>query len=309
MRNVATYTFVFCFACCHTSAALAADGNVRDQFEEKTVARSTERVLQFQNTERGQWVKELEYAFPGEVSEPKKKEDYLAWFKLLSGTDTEWKRASAPNPRIAALFDRVVEELRLGPVPAIQSQEFIRYVDRELIRDARRAQQRLPDPKVEADKIFRVLDGNGDGLLEREEMTTKLREERNRADTDLNGRVDKEEYRVYFQYRVRVGVETAPKDKPGADSRNIAGAKSSSDKAVPVSELPEWFTELDRDTDMQVALHEWRKAGRLLDAFMEMDLDEDGLLTRDEYLRFVEAKEKEKAAQIDPPPESKSVKQ
>ena len=58
--------------------------------------------------------------------------------------------------------------------------------------------------------------------------------------------------------------------------------------------MPDWFTALDLDTDGQIALHEWRKASRTIESFMEMDLDHDGLLTRDEYLRFVRMTETNK---------------
>ncbi|MBY0458934.1 MAG: hypothetical protein K2V38_16475 [Gemmataceae bacterium] len=33
-------------------------------------------------------------------------------------------------------------------------------------------------------------------------------------------------------------------------------------------------------------MFEWRKAGRPVELFEEMDLNGDGLLTRDEYLRY-----------------------
>lgn len=301
MRKVATSILVFWLCGFVASRAAAADGSLQDQFEAKTIAKSAERITHFQNTERGKWMKELENAFPGKVADATQKEDYLKWFDLLTESGEEWRRTAAPNPRIAALFDKVVDKLELGPVPTIQSQEFTRYVEKELIRDARRAQERLPDSKEEADKIFRVLDGNGDGVLERDEMTTKLKGERDRADTDLNGRIDKEEYRLYFQYRVQVSVETAAK----SDDKSARNADSKSTKLQTESELPKWFAELDLDTDKQVALHEWRKAGRSLDAFMEMDLNDDGLLTSDEYIRFAAAKEKAKA--IDPPTGNKKV--
>ncbi len=50
--------------------------------------------------------------------------------------------------------------------------------------------------------------------------------------------------------------------------------------------LPGWYDELDTDTDGQVSLYEWRKGQKKMDEFLEMDLNGDGLVTADEYLRF-----------------------
>jgi len=54
--------------------------------------------------------------------------------------------------------------------------------------------------------------------------------------------------------------------------------------------LPSWYDELDTDKDGQVSLYEWRKAGKDTKEFTEMDLNGDGLITADEYLRFTRLK-------------------
>jgi hypothetical protein len=56
-------------------------------------------------------------------------------------------------------------------------------------------------------------------------------------------------------------------------------------------DLPSWYDELDVDKDGQVSLYEYRKSSKdtkeaLTKEFMEMDLNGDGLITADEYLRF-----------------------
>ena len=54
--------------------------------------------------------------------------------------------------------------------------------------------------------------------------------------------------------------------------------------------LPGWYDELDTDQDGQVSLYEWRKGSKDMKEFMEMDLNGDGLVTADEYLRFARQK-------------------
>ncbi|QEL13716.1 EF-hand domain-containing protein [Limnoglobus roseus] len=51
-------------------------------------------------------------------------------------------------------------------------------------------------------------------------------------------------------------------------------------------DLPSWFKQLDTDEDGQVGLYEWRRDGRKSEEFMAMDLNSDGLLTAEEYLRY-----------------------
>ena len=56
-------------------------------------------------------------------------------------------------------------------------------------------------------------------------------------------------------------------------------------------DLPKWFDEYDLGKDGQICMYEWRKAKRDIKEFMEMDLNGDGLITADEYLRFVRQKD------------------
>lgn len=268
---------------------VAADAE-QDQYEERVVARCTERELRVVKSDRALWVKELESAFPDRVGNPMTEEDYGAWFVLLAGKGEEWRRDSAPNARITELFDKVIQRLELGPVPSIRREEFARYARKALIPGNPPANGNMTDPNEDADKVFRVLDRDGDGVLQREEFTSKLRDDRVRADADANGRIDKTEYREFFRRRVTVAVETAGAKAGDANGRG-ADAKAAGKPGKGVT-LPDWFTTLDADKDMQIALHEWRKGGKSIAVYMEMDLDGDGLLTREEYLRFVQMTEK-----------------
>lgn len=249
-----------------------------DRYEEQVVIRCAERTLKAAKGERAQWIKALEAAFPDKVVHANTEEEYATWFTLLAGRHEDWRRDEGA-PALTELFDKVVQRLELGPVPSIQRDEFARYV-KKLRRD-NPAPERA-DPNEDADRVFRVLDRNADGELAPEEYTAALKDNKDRADADGNGRVTKEEYRAYFQYRVAVKTE-ALAAAPRADGDSLVRGAESKGGAG----LPAWFSMLDTDQDGQVALYEWRKAGRPLAAFAEMDLNADGLLTRDEYLRFV----------------------
>lgn len=50
--------------------------------------------------------------------------------------------------------------------------------------------------------------------------------------------------------------------------------------------LPDWFVKLDTDKDGQIGLYEWLAAKKPTKEFLEMDLNGDGLLTAEEYLRW-----------------------
>jgi EF hand len=266
--------------------ARAADNPDSEQFEDRCVTRAAERAVRANKTDRAVWMKELEAAFPGKVADARTEEEYATWYDLLIGKNDEWKR-DATNAQLAGLFDKVVQRLELGPVPTIKRDEFAKYA-RKVLREGNPSENER-DANEDADKAFRVLDKDGNGELEGDEMTAPLKEEKVKTDADSNGRISKTEYRDYFRRKVTVKADAilaksgdqgrGPNGKPGA--ANGKGANG----------LPDWFTALDLDKDGQISLYEWRKGGKDMAAYTAMDLNGDGLLTRDEYLRYVRMKQ------------------
>jgi Ca2+-binding EF-hand superfamily protein len=61
--------------------------------------------------------------------------------------------------------------------------------------------------------------------------------------------------------------------------------------SVRVAALPEgvppWFRDLDRNGDGQVTVQEWQHGGRPLDQFGQYDLNDDGIITAEEVLRYL----------------------
>lgn len=282
--------------------ALAVDTAELDQYEERTLARCTERAVRAAKSDRVLWVKALEDQFPGKCGNPLKEDEYGAWFDLVVGKGTEWRKDATDNALISALFDKVLQRMELGPVPSIKREEFMKYAKRVLVPAGQPSSEQNPDPNEEADKVFRALDRDGDGILSAEELTTKLKEDRQRFDADANGRIDKDEYRTYFQKRVATAVEAAGKadDKDKDKNGRKDDPKAGKGGAAKGGGFPDWLAELDLDKDGQISLHEWRRGGREISAFTAMDLDGDGLLTKDEFLRYAKMKEKEKQ-DPDPP--------
>jgi hypothetical protein len=83
---------------------------------------------------------------------------------------------------------------------------------------------------------------------------------------------------------------------PGGDPRRDEKKKEEDKSLVAVrygklpAGLPDWFTEDDSDKDGQIGLYEWRQAGKDLRDFAEMDLNNDDLISPQEYLRYVAQK-------------------
>jgi hypothetical protein len=245
--------------------------NDPNKYEERSLSRLVERAVRADRSERARWLKELTKAFPDRVGPGKTEDELGQWFGLLAGGGSEWRRDKAPTKEVAELFDRAVRRLELGPVPSIRREEFLRFARRSLRPgDEREA----PDPGPEADRVFRVLDRDGDGRLEQTEWTIRLRADR-RVDANRDGRVSPDEYRTCFAGWVTAAVEAASDPK-----RAAPGGPGSPDG------LPGWFAKLDEDEDGQVGLYEWRQAGRPTAEFLQMDLNGDGLLPPAEYLRY-----------------------
>jgi Ca2+-binding EF-hand superfamily protein len=163
-----------------------------------------------------------------------------------------------------------------------------------------------PDAQVErAARMFRKLDRNADGVLNSDEMPEFLRSKLRDWDRNRDGMIDANEYLAYFQSSlqwvaervasgeipIKLPKEATPIPPPettswtGAAQVQAPTVQGRQPQAQP--QLPDWFTRFDEDGDGQVGLYEWKKAGRPIAEFLEMDRNHDGFLEAKELLAFL----------------------
>jgi hypothetical protein len=259
--------------------------------EEKAVVNSAEKATKIIETERDKWLKELDKTFAGRFSPGLADADFAQWFALVTGGAAEWVREDSPSKKLRELFDRAAERLNLGKVASLGRGEFLDYARGFLLPDISPPWKPPSDPLSGADKVFRQLDKNESGFLERDEWPERLRPVAARFDRDRDGRIHPDEYRDYFEGRVIDTIEFGPESRPRENPNPSTPPPAESTGPLRYGQLPkglpQWFVDLDSDRDAQIALPEWRRAGRPLDEFFAIDLNGDGLLPPDEYLRFV----------------------
>lgn len=280
------------------------EGKDRYSVEDKAVLKFAEKSSKPIETERDKWLKELDKAFPGRVSPGLNDADFNQWFDLLSGGGRDWQSRTIPTKQLRELFERACERLNLSPDDDIRRDEFLRYARMNLLPGNSppwKADKSLND----VDKLFRELDRDGSGFLESHEWTDRLTEAVRRVDTNRDGRIDRDEYLAYIQGRVATTIERGPeppavKPDPLRPSSPEVNAKPAPVVAIRAGHLPSgvpgWFAEADINRDGQIELWEWRRASRPIDEFVRLDLDRDGLLYPDEYLRAVRLLEAETRA-------------
>ena len=172
------------------------------------------------------------------------------------------------------------------------------------------------DPEVR----FKETDKDRDGKISKEEAgnNRRLSGAFDQNDTNKDGFIDKDEYKVYFAAATGgmggggTGQSGWGGGQPGGGGwgggggQGWGGGPQDQGKIAPPAEpeepkpiiyrygslpqgMPSWFTSADVNRDAQIALYEWAKFfdsdSSRLDEFKVYDLNADGLITADEYLR------------------------
>jgi len=242
-------------------------------------------------------------------------------FEMMSGGKDVVSRDTLPNPLFAGMFDRFAQQMGVTN-GQITREQFNAYMAQKMAGAAPDGQA-APAPAPGggpppwagkgggsggdqadmadrwADSMFRRYDGNGDGLLNYDEMPENLRIERDKFDENRDGFVDLTEYKSFFKASMQQRIAEG-RDFPPPPASGSADPETPDDEEPPKpvvyragklpKEMPAWFKTCDTDGDGQVTLYEWRTAGRALAEFQSIDRNGDGFVTIAEVMYTVQGK-------------------
>ncbi len=157
---------------------------------------------------------------------------------------------------------------------------------------------------------FRRSDRNGDGYMDQNEMSERLKPSFQQYDTNKDGMLDLQEYKGYTKsfFNQKSSESAATTDvsqshdgktaialAPSAPATTPEAARQQEEDARAVvfrtgklpKDIPNWFEQIDTDKDGQIGLYEWVKAVRPIDDFRGMDRNGDNFVTIDELMAHV----------------------
>lgn len=257
-----------------------------DQREEEVVRRSVERAQRPVETERDKLLEEL-VKIPGPALP---KDNFDPWFDSLSGGGDTWRMDDNARKTFREMHRRIAKHA--GATETITRVQFNEYAKVNL-QEKNSPPWRPPEytPESDAERAFREGDKDRTRRLEDAEMSEALRGTQKKWDRDGDGKIDLDEYTAYYLAR----MAEVPATKPDSSATNKpASAPTPFDDERPSvlrygklpKGLPTWFVDWDTDQDGQIGLYEWRKAGKSVDEFLKIDLNEDGFIEADEWLKY-----------------------
>jgi hypothetical protein len=157
--------------------------------------------------------------------------------------------------------------------------------------------------KKETDAYFKRQDQNGDGVLNLDEMSPSLRANYKKFDKNKDDLIDYDECKEYMRAKLKGELDGQKGENKKGDDKKGSSSSGTFEIIIELSVLeerpvvytgtqlpaglPAWFAELDKDKDGQIGLYEWLGAKKPLSEFKAMDRNQDGFLTPDEVLFFI----------------------
>jgi len=269
-------------------------------YEEEKIRDEAKDAFKSVETERDRFLERLRKLPPVPTRPGSSEAD--VWFDQLTGGGENWKGGENSSKSIRELFERVTADF--GPrIESLTRAQFRQYFARYLVEGQSRPWKQH-DPFKDREKAFYEQDRNGNGLLDLDELSPILAQERDRWDTNHDNAIDLNEYSRYFENRKQqVLLTIEPKQPkpsqpplqplPGEQPSRIEQPRPSLPPIQPskpeTTKLPKWFIEVDTDDDGQIGLYEWKHVDLIVAEFVAMDRNGDGFLTEGEILSFLKS--------------------
>jgi EF hand len=255
------------------------------------------------------WHAERSAGQSGKDKKPALKIDPGAVFDLMMSKGRGYFLITeVPRDRVELEKFAAQEGIKNGKVTRNQ---FIKYwnLRSEQRKQEERQREELVRREAEAEeaamRAFNNLDLNGDGFLNANEInqSREFKSEWRKWDTDGDDLISLAEWKVYWRQKHLNPGKLVKKD--AEEQTEPLPIQSKTPGKLPVvkidikpqeakpgkridrlpATLPAWFKQLDLDGDGQISLYEWKKAGKDIEEFIKLDLNDDGFLNVEEVLR------------------------
>jgi hypothetical protein len=138
------------------------------------------------------------------------------------------------------------------------------------------------------ESLFRRADKDGNGKITKDE-TQMLLPYFDEIDANKDGGIDLAELKAFAAAQIANSPGTTGHSSHGGEGRRDLEVEEERPLVYRFGKLPKEFpyAGLDTDEDGQVSLYEWRMAGKPIGEFLDRDLNGDGFLTAEEWLRGI----------------------